>query len=321
MSQIFRSLSLYRLPHGFTFNVQTLRDALAEHPARPCGSVEMTTLGFVPPCEHDEEQRLVIHSGDCFLVGVEGEEKTVPGSAVAKDYKRRVAGDEKRLARKLSKWETKAILSEVQTFYLERAIPKTFRLNVMIDLNNGWVGIDTTAQARAEEVLKLLREALGSFPAKPIEPSVSPVHRMTRWLKEGWINEALTLGSDCDLALESQKSRTWKGRGIDLLSDEVKRHLEANMVAHMVAIDFGENAALTVNLDIQLRLRALKLNPELFGGIPDVLAFGEDGSSASSIDEDFAVTLNVLLPFINELSKEFELFRYPASTGESIVSA
>ena len=79
------------------------------------------------------------------------------------------------------------------------AFVKPSRLDALIDLQQGFITVDTTSRKAAEGFVSEVRGALGSFPALPLNAEVAPRSVMTGWLAGEPLPEGLVLGEDCNL--------------------------------------------------------------------------------------------------------------------------
>src|SRR5690606_3810888 len=78
----FRNLLMYRLSPDYRLDVEALPKALAEKPARPCGSQELSTYGFVAPLGKGEDASLLHACQGFLLIAARKEERMLPSSVV-----------------------------------------------------------------------------------------------------------------------------------------------------------------------------------------------------------------------------------------------
>jgi len=79
---LFKNLLVYRLSPSFTLDEETLEAALANLPAKPCGSQTASTYGLTAPTRFADEPPLVHACQGFLLVAGQLEERLLPGSVV-----------------------------------------------------------------------------------------------------------------------------------------------------------------------------------------------------------------------------------------------
>ena len=123
--------------------------------------------------------------------------------------------------------------------------------------------VNTASAARAEELLSLLREALGNLPVVIPDTQKSPVVVMSQWLLNGGLPEGLSLGGDVDLEDPQEEGGVVRARGMYLESDEIRRHIESGKQAVRLALSWQDQIDFVVDKD--LGLRRIRFSDELKG--------------------------------------------------------
>ncbi|MCB1868810.1 MAG: recombination-associated protein RdgC, partial [Gammaproteobacteria bacterium] len=121
----------------------------------------------------------------CTMICMRREEKVLPAAVVNQQLDRRVRDLEESQGRKVRRREKGEIKDEILLDLLPKAFTKTVLTYAYIDSRNGWLVVDAASSKRAEELISLLRETLGSLPLRPLEVNSSPVQVMTNWLQGG----------------------------------------------------------------------------------------------------------------------------------------
>lgn len=107
----FRSVIAYRLTQKLEINQEELDKALASKTFRPCGSQDLSTLGFTPPLPstegeaNDAEPALSLWAENCVLVRLVTESKNLPEGAVRLKVDEKVKTIEKEQLRKVYRKE------------------------------------------------------------------------------------------------------------------------------------------------------------------------------------------------------------------------
>lgn len=294
---LLRNLTLYRLPRNYSCSAPELAAATAGLPARDCGPLEHQTAGFVAPMG-SLDGPLVLWDGACALLCIREYRKQLPPGAVEIAVQRHALAKEKELGRPLEPGELRTIKREQFEQALTSMLTTVRDLRVWIDFNGGWIACDTSSRTRADDAISTLRSALGSFPARPLEPSLPPTRQLTDWLLQGNPDDGFDFDSACDLTPRSRQTVAWKGRGVDLRGPLVRSHLDTGMEARMLQLTFEDSV--TFALDHSLCVRGLK--PINDAATPEA-------------DSDIELALACASPLLSRLAgaigASFKVFQYP----------
>ena len=155
----FKNLYLFRLVKPFDLTPEQLDEQLANAPFRPCGPLEMGTLGFVPPL--GKTGRTLVHTANgCMMICVRSEEKLLPGSVVREVVAEKVAEIEEEQMRKVTRKERDSIKDEVLQDLLPRAFSRSRTTYLYIDPRLQYLIVDSSSPKRAEEITVLMRKSL-----------------------------------------------------------------------------------------------------------------------------------------------------------------
>ena len=299
----FKNLQLFRLLENPPTEVDVLEEALAKQAFRDCGSLEFSTEGWVSPLGLGGET-LVHAVGGFQLVCACRQEKLLPPSVVGELVAAEVLELERQQGgRRLPRRDRQAVKEGILNRLLPAALPKNRRTWMVIDPRGGWLWIDSSSRARAEEQVTLLRESLGSLRVVPPEASVSPASRLSRWLAGEGLPEAFALGDQCELRDPLEQHRVVRCRGLDLAEDEVQAHLAAGMQATRLALNWHDRVTFTV--DAELSIRGLQFLDEVRDQLQDVVA----ETDAERFDADFAIMSHELASLVPELLEGFGIQR------------
>ncbi|MCL5459714.1 recombination-associated protein RdgC, partial [Loigolactobacillus coryniformis] len=86
----------------------------------------------------------------------------------------------------------------IQTL-LPRAFSRSTVTQAIYDDKNNWFIVNTSSASRAEDLLALLRKALGSLPAVPWIDSNQLSQSMQQWLSNQALPTGFSLGHDAEL--------------------------------------------------------------------------------------------------------------------------
>lgn len=293
-----RNLTLFRFAASPCDAMDT---ALSEHRVREPGPLEMRTCGFASPYGASDT-RLTLTANGCTGFVFAQYERALPAAAVIEAVNkevRRIANEE---GRRIGMRERKRIKDDVLTKMMPQAPVRPRRVAGWLDLDHGWVVIDTASRRTAEDALKALREAFGSFPAVPLAPEEAPRVLMTHWLANDALPEHLGLGDECEL----RDPATTKGALVrccrqDLDADEVKEHLHSGKQVFQLGLCLHGRMGFVLSEALAItKLRAFDI-------LTDSRAEAED--DAAQRDADFALATLEVRQLLSQLADLFNIPR------------
>jgi recombination associated protein RdgC len=288
----------------------TLEGQLATRRFRPCGPLETATLGWCPPTG-DDGAALVHGVNGCLLMCVRRQERLLPSTVVAEALDERVAEIEGAEVRTLGRAERRRLREDILTEMLPRAFLRSRRVLAYLDTVAGWLVVDAASDKTAEEVVSLLRQMLGSLPAKPPRPNRPVAPLFTQWIEGDDVPPSFALGQDCELRDPEDAQSVVRCRGQDLSGEEIRTHLRAGKQVVKLALDWDEHLSLVLEDD--LSLKRLRLADALVEEALD--ADIED--PAARLDAEFALTALELRGLLEQLQEIFGLAvdQTPATAG------
>ena len=278
----FKNIRAYRLTSPFDLSPEQLGQQLAQRAFQPCAKSQALSTGWVPPLGDDSEE-LVHAAGGRLLLRLKREEKLLPAAVVREQLEEKVAVIESEQARKVYRKERLSLKDEIVQDCLPRAFTRSSNVFAYIDVKANWIFVDAASAARAEELLNLLRECIGSFPVLLPQVNNAPAATMTGWLVHRNLPDDFALGEECELREPGEEGGVVRCRGVDLLSEEVETHLNAGKQASRLALHWDERLSLLLAED--LCLRRLKFSDELMKENEDI----PEADQAARLDADFAL--------------------------------
>ena len=283
----FKNIRAYRLTSPFTITPEQLAEQLAQRAFTPCAKSQALALGWVPPLG-GEDGELVHAAAGRMLVKLKREEKLLPSTVVRELLEEKVAEIEAGQARKVYRKERLNLKDEIIQDCLPRAFTRSTSVFAYIDTRANWVFVDAASANRAEELLNLLRECIGSFPVLLPQVNSAPVAVMTGWLLHRNLPQDFELGDECELREPGEEGGVVRCRGVDLLSEEVETHLHAGKQVARLSLGWDERFQLVLAED--LCLRRLKFADELMKENEDIA----EGDEAARMDADFALMADAI---------------------------
>jgi len=278
----FRNTRAYRLTSPFDLSAEPLGKKLAGRGFTPCASSQAVSLGWVPPLG-EESEALVHAAAGRLLVCMKREERLLPAAVVREQLQEKIAAIEAEQGRVVYRKERLNLKDEIVLDCLPRAFTRSTLVFAYVDVRANWIFVDAASAARAEELLNLLREGIGSFPVLLPQVNHAPAAVMTSWLLNRSLPKDFELGSECELRDPGEEGGVVRCRGVDLLSEEVETHLHAGKQVARLALGWDERVQLLLAED--LCLRRLKFADELMKENEQI----PEADRAARLDADFAL--------------------------------
>jgi recombination associated protein RdgC len=278
----FKNIRAYRLTQPFNLSAEQLGKQLAQRAFEPCAKSQALSLGWVAPMGEAADELAHAAAGR-LLVKLRREEKLLPASVVREQLEEKVAVIEHEQARKVYRKERNTLKDEIIQDCLPRAFSRSSAIWAYIDIRASRIFVDAASAARAEELLNLLRECIGSFPVVLPQVNNAPSATMTGWLVNDSLPDDFVLGEECELREPGEDGGVVRCRGVDLLSEEVETHLNAGKQVARLALGWDERVQLVLAED--LCLRRLKFSDELMKENEDI----PEADAAARLDADFAL--------------------------------
>jgi recombination associated protein RdgC len=251
---LFSQARIYRITDdNLNFSVEALEDALKAKLAREPGPQELSTAGFKAPVGKGEDAPLVFAADGYLMVCLQTVERILPGSVVRDELKEKVEQIETQQARKVYKKERDQLKDEIVQTLLPRAFIRRQSIMAAIAPNERLIIVNKATASRAEALLSMLRECMGSLPVRPIQSKISPPASMTDWIKHGAAPEGFVLQSDATFIDTGEDGGAIRAKNQDLASENIQNHIAAGMQVTELAIGFQDKLSLLIDEHITLK--------------------------------------------------------------------
>ncbi|HEX3838160.1 MAG TPA: recombination-associated protein RdgC [Steroidobacteraceae bacterium] len=281
----FRNLVLYRLPPGWSLSSAQLEEKLGTRPLQACGALEMLSRGWVAP---SSSGRLVHSLNQHHLIALGVDQKLLPASIVRQEALRRAKLKEDSQGFPVGKRQMRDLKLRVTEELRARALTRQRSTRAWIDPPGGWCVVDAASPTKAEELIEVLRDTLGTFAVQFVQTQRSAHASMAAWLTQGSAPDGLALDQDLTLTTAdgTKASVRYTRHALDLR--EIRSHLDAGKYPAQLGLCWNDRVAfmLTEKLAIK-RVQFLDLEPDADAQAPEHTATEID--PLEKFDADFAL--------------------------------
>ena len=295
-TKMIKNIIAYTFNKPFSTSQADLELALSDLEFSPCGSQDVSKFGFTSALGNKGGWLAHEYNGR-FMVCATKESKILPSQVIKSELDSKVSAIELAEGRKVTKKEKDSLKDEIITTLLPRAFTKQSQTRALILPELNMILVDSSSASKAEELLALLRKALGSLPIVCLEFNYLVAAQLTLWVKESkagncfeMLNEAELVGDDKDVA---------KFKNQDLTEQEVIDHVLQGKVVHKLALKFADSIEFIMQSDNSIK--RIKFSEEFMSANDDI---GNDDELAK-LDADFILITNEVIELIKALVCSF----------------
>lgn len=294
----FKNLLVYRFTKPFSLSADELDAQLAQKPFLPCGSQDRATFGWVAPIGLPDAP-LVHAGGGCLMICLQRQQKVLPAAVVNEVLLEKVEEIKENEGRSVGRKERQELKEQIVFELLPRAFSRTARSFAYIDPAQELLIVNGSSPNRADELVSVLRETIGTVPVIPLRSHQVPTSVMTQWLQSGSGPEGFAIGGECELRDKADESAVIRCKNQDLQSPEIKSHLDSGMLVNKLELVW--DGGIECLVDSQLVVRRLRFGDlimEKAGDIPTE-------SAAEQFDVDFTIMTGEFARFLPALAAAF----------------
>lgn len=293
---MFKNASVYWSTKPLTVESYDLQEVAF----KPISGMQTESMGFVAPRGFAVDD-LAPRIEHFTLLSVKTESKILPAQAINKRLAEEAAKIEAKESRKVYRKERAELRDEIIFDMLPKAFTKERLTAVLIDYKNKLVFVDTTSSSHAENILNLLREALGSLAVIPLVGGVLsfPQHVITNRLvnNQQFVGE---YGTKLKLSgMIDKTTHTYRNELIDC--EEIIAFIKAGMMVEEVELI---GPFITCTVTDSLRLKAIKLSDDSQLMLEEQLEDIDAEDEALSTKATVLIIGNALSDFVLMLVRE-----------------
>lgn len=291
---MFKNVMMYRMLSPWNVTVAQLEDAL--EPARfvACAGSQEKSVGWIEP-RGVAHGPLVEVVGGQWILKLMIESKVLPASVVKRRAQEQIAHIEATTGRKPGKKESREIAEDARMSLLPLAFTKQGTVTVWIDPQAQLLVLDAGSQARADEVMTCLVNAVEGFAVKLIDTQVSPAAAMAQWLAEKEAPAGFTVDRECELKAADESKSVVRYTRHALDTDEVSEHIAQGKMPTRLALTWNDHVSFVLTEALQLKKVAVL--DVVFEAASAMASDGKD----DNFDADVAIATGELQKLIPDL--------------------
>lgn len=247
---------MYRMLSPWTTTQAQLEEALARARFAPCAAAQEKSVGWVEPRGQAHGALVEVVDGQ-WLLEQALETKSVPASVVKRRLEDRVAQIEAASGRKPGKKERRDLADDIRQTLLPQAFSKQASTLVWIDPKAARVLLDAGSQARADEAMTALVNAIEGLVVQPVDSTTAPATAMAHWLSSQEAPAGFSIDRECELKApdESRAVVRYTRHALDI--DEVRQHIAQGKMPTRLAMTWNGRLSFVLTEALQLRRLAL----------------------------------------------------------------
>jgi recombination associated protein RdgC len=287
----FKNLALYRLPADWNVSATELEEKLGQRTLQPCSPLEMLSRGWVAP---SGSGRLLHTVNQQHLIALGVEQKLLPASIIRQETAVRAAVLADSQGFPVGRRQMRDLKMRVTEELRARALNKRRTTRAWIDPVNGWFVVDAGSAGKAEELVEVLRDTLGTFAVQFVETQRTPHTSMAAWLTHGDAPGAFSIEQDLELQTADPNKATVRYVRHPLDGKEIKAHLAAGKYPTRLGLTW--NGRLSFVLTEKLLIKRVEFL-EMTKDTPD----GGEIDKDEQFDIDFTVMAGELAKMLDDL--------------------
>jgi recombination associated protein RdgC len=287
----FKNLALYRLPADWNVSAAELEEKLGQRALQPCSPLEMLSRGWVAP---SGTGRMLHTVNQQHLIALGVEQKLLPASIIRQETAARASVLADSQGFPVGRRQMRDLKMRVTEELRARALNKRRTTRAWIDPVNGWFVVDAGSAGKAEELVEVLRDSLGSFAVQFVETQRTPHTSMAAWLTHGDAPGAFGIEQDLELQTADPNKATVRYVRHPLDGKEIKAHLAAGKYPTRLGLTW--NGRISFVLTEKLLIKRVEFL-EMTKDTPDNGEIDKD----EQFDIDFTVMAGELAKMLDDL--------------------
>lgn len=290
----FKNLCLFRLTQPWSITPAALEEQLVRKPLLPCSGQTALSRGWVPP--KDEDGSLVEALLPHLMIALGTEEKLLPATVVNQEAKEKAREFEAQRGYKPGRKQMRDIKDELTMSLLPRAFARRKQVRAWVDCEQGWLIVDTSTAAAAENLIEYLRACVEDLPpVELVEPNMALSVSMTEWLAANKAPGSFLIEDECELNGSEETKSTVRYLRHPLNTEEIRKHITAGKRVSKLGLSWSDKLSFVLHDNLQIkRLKFIDMDR-------DDDAEGSDVDAQQRFEIDFTLMSNELRMMLREL--------------------
>ncbi len=250
--KVFKNVIVYRIAPQESEALPKLEEGLDKARFAPCGASQERSAGWVEP-RGEAHAPLVESIGGQWIMKFMVEAKVVPGTVVRRKLEERIAQIEKETGRKPGRKESKELKEDVLLQLLPMAFTRQGATPVWVDPQAGWLVVGSSAQARADEVVTALVEALPGVTVVPLYTQQSAAAAMSDWLVSQEPPAGFSVDRECELKAGDESKAVVRYARHPLDIEEIRAHIEQGKLPTRLALTWQDRVSFVLTEGMQIK--------------------------------------------------------------------
>lgn len=243
---MFKNLQIYR--YADRRSHEALEACLAKLPLHPCEATEAQRQGWISPAGDGAFVHAVNRQ---WLIALGVERKQLPAGVVRQVATERAKAIEEAEGRRVGRKELRDLRESLAVELLPRAFTQRQTTFCWIDPVNGWIVVDSAAQAKAEALLEQLRKSVDGMEIKLLRTARSPMSAMTGWLAASEAPSGFTVDHDSELRSAEQASVRYTRHSLE--GKEIREYIADGMVVTRLGMTWKDRISFILDEKLQIK--------------------------------------------------------------------
>ena len=253
----FKNIQLFKV-HGSLPTAEQLEESLQEQRLQACPRSQTASQGWVSPYGRHEQQLVHACMGN-LLFGFGKEERLLPATVIRDELEDRVHEMEQRQERKLFPRERRRMREELAFELLPKAFVRRKSLLAYLDVEAGYLFVDSSSANMAEELASLLVKCCTTLQLTRVPLARKPMNMMTGFLLGNQQDEAFETEQECELIHPDREKSLVRVKGQVLNVNEVLSWLKIGYKVSKLALNWQGRISLLLHEDLTLsRIRYIE---------------------------------------------------------------
>lgn len=232
-----------------------------------CTQGQQSSFGFVDPVFGADAKAFYLKSG--LILKAKRQEKIIQTSTVNDLVAKKVKEIEAAEGRFVSRKERQNLKEDIVHQLIPQAFDKNTYSMLYWDFERNLIIVNERAPSKAENLLGLLRYAMGSLPVRPVSIDTAPEVLFTDWVINSKAPANFELADKCKLESPQSDGGVIQCKREDLTRDEIIAHTKSGKQVTQLGLVWDEKVEFTI--DSQLRISSIKLTDVVIDSMDDLV--------------------------------------------------